>query len=81
MMDHPVYASTKTNIISSLAFISAAALATPAIGQEVSLPGGASTLSETHGAWTVNCLLAPLGEGQPVKHCTLSQTHLHNQTR
>ncbi|PRD41310.1 invasion-like protein [Phyllobacterium phragmitis] len=58
-----------------------AALTVPAPAQEVSLPGGASTLNETHGAWTVTCAIATQGDGERAKRCALSQTQLHGQTR
>lgn len=58
-----------------------AALVTPSLAQAVSLPGGASTLNETHGAWTVTCAIGAQAEGEPVKRCALSQTQMHSQTR
>lgn len=73
--------SAKPHIISALTLISVAAFAMPATAQEVSLPGGASTLNETHGAWTVTCAIASQGDGGPVKRCALSQTQLQSQTR
>lgn len=73
--------STKALTIPSLAFMIAAALATPATAQDESLPGGASTLSETHGAWTVTCAVTSQDDAGPATHCALSQTQLHSQTR
>lgn len=62
--------------VGPLTMLAVAALALPALAQEASLPRGASTLNETHGAWTVTCAI-----GTPVKLCALSQTQLHSQTR
>jgi len=56
-------------------------LALPALAQEASLPGGASTLNETHGAWTVICAIGTQAESRPVKYCAMSQIQLHAQTR
>jgi invasion protein IalB len=73
--------SARTYIASSLAIMVAATLALPALAQQASLPGGASTLSETHGGWTVTCAIGTQAESGPVKYCALSQTQLHSQTR
>jgi invasion protein IalB len=58
-----------------------ATVAMPASAQEVSLPGGANTLNETHGAWTVTCAIRTRGDSGKAKRCALSQTQLHSQTR
>jgi invasion protein IalB len=79
-MDNSMPVSTKRHTISSLTMM-LVALAVPAPAQEVSLPGGASTLNETHGAWTVTCAIATQEDGGPVTRCALSQTQLHSQTR
>ena len=59
------------------ALISAALLlmASPAVAQQASLPGGASALNEAHGSWTVNCTLVEAG-----KDCAFSQTAGNPQT-
>lgn len=50
--------------------------AMPAVAQEgVSLPGGASSLTETHGTWVVSCRLV---DGR--KDCMFSQTAANSQT-
>lgn len=50
-------------------------VASPALAQQASLPGGASALNEAHGSWTVNCTLAEAG-----KDCAFSQTAGNPQT-
>jgi invasion protein IalB len=53
-----------------------ALLATPVVAQDVAaLPGGASSLSEKHGSWSVNCSVAEAGKG-----CAFSQTAGNPQT-
>ena len=53
-----------------------ALLSTPALAQDVaSLPGGASSLSEMHGSWSVNCLVGDKG-----KTCGFAQTAGNPQT-
>ncbi len=53
-----------------------ALLATPAFAQDVAaLPGGASSLSETHGNWSVTCQVGDKG-----KSCGFSQTAGNPQT-
>lgn len=44
------------------------------------LPGGASSLTETHGDWTVSCRLTQQDK-QPVQRCSLSQQQTDNQRR
>ena len=57
-------------MIGRLATVVLLGLTAPALAQEqvAALPGGASSLTETHGAWTVACTLV---EGS--KECALSQ--------
>lgn len=43
-------------------------MASPALAQQATLPGGASALNEAHGSWTVNCTLVEAG-----KDCAFSQ--------
>lgn len=49
--------------------------AAPALAQEAALPGGASSLSEKHGSWAVNCALVEAG-----KDCAFSQAAGNPQT-
>ena len=56
----------------SLIAILAALHITPAWTQGAALPGGATSLRETHGDWTVNCAIVGEAE-QASKVCTLSQ--------
>jgi invasion protein IalB len=44
------------------------------------LPGGATTLRETHGDWAVSCVSAPQN-GAPGKVCTFSQEQANGQSR
>src|SRR5262245_37523598 len=63
---------TASNLRRSLFAIFAALQITPAWTQGALLPGGATSLRETHGDWVVNCAI--MGEGeQASKVCTLSQ--------
>lgn len=48
---------------------------------EPSLPGGASTLREVHGDWTVACAVQASQGGGKAKHCALSQQQISQQTR
>ena len=50
-------------------------LASPALAQQATLPGGASALNEMHGSWSVNCSLVEAG-----KSCAFSQTAANPQT-
>ena len=50
-------------------------IASPALAQQATLPGGASSLKETHGSWMVNCALVEAG-----KDCAFSQTAANSQT-
>ncbi|MBB4000889.1 invasion associated locus B family protein [Aureimonas pseudogalii] len=44
------------------------------------LPGGASSLTEAHGDWTVACQVAPASAAQPArKVCALSQRQVNQQ--
>lgn len=52
------------------------AAATPAAQPASSLPGGATSLQETHGDWVVGCVL----QGN-VKRCALTQEQTNQQTR
>jgi invasion protein IalB len=58
-----------------LAGLLLAGLGLPALAQGTGLPGGASSLTERHGAWSVNCRLV---EG--VKDCAFSQGAANPQT-
>jgi invasion protein IalB len=48
---------------------------------DVSLPGGAGSLRETHGDWTVTCAIQTTQDGQKAKLCAFSQEQVHPQTR
>jgi invasion protein IalB len=53
----------------------------PARAQEAAgLPGGATSVNESHGDWTVSCAVVPQN-GTPNKVCALSQQQTNNQTR
>lgn len=52
-----------------------------ACAQEASLPGGAASLREVHGDWTVSCAIQPQAEGKPGKTCVLSQEQFQPQAR
>lgn len=80
-MDRTMHTSTKRKIIASLAMMLVATLAIPAPAQEVSLPGGAANLRETHGNWTVACAVIAEPEGRRQKLCALSQEQVQSQTR
>jgi len=54
--------------IGPLTTLAVVGLALPALAQEASLPGGASTLNETHGALTVICAIGTQAESRPVKY-------------
>lgn len=43
------------------------------------LPGGASSLSETHGDWAVQCRLQPVKDEAPKPLCSLSQQQQDNK--
>lgn len=59
-------------LISALGLVMTAATAAQA--ENGGLPGGASSLTETHGDWTVSCRIQPQGEGQQaIRLCSLSQ--------
>jgi invasion protein IalB len=58
----------------------ASSFAMPAHAQDVTLPGGASSLRENHGDWVVNCSVQALG-GRNVKSCALSQEQADSNTR
>jgi invasion protein IalB len=55
-------------------------LATLAFAQDVTLPGGASSLRESHGDWVVNCAVQAQN-GRNVKSCALSQEQADSNTR
>ena len=44
--------------------------------EDVSLPGGAATIAETHGDWMVNCVVRADDAGQKFKFCALVQEQL-----
>ena len=44
------------------------------------LPGGAGSLTETHGDWTVSCVIRDAG-GKPAKLCAISQEQQDSKTR
>ncbi len=44
------------------------------------LPGGAGSLTETHGDWTVSCAIRDVG-GKPAKLCAISQEQQDTKTR
>lgn len=52
-----------------------------ALAEDVSLPGGASTLREAHGDWSVTCAVQAEPDGGKVKICAFSQEQFQTQTR
>jgi invasion protein IalB len=53
----------------------------PALAQEAAgLPGGATSVNESHGDWTVSCAVVPQNGAQN-KVCALSQQQTNSQTR
>ena len=65
----------------ALIFAAASLLSGASLAQEVSLPGGASTLREAHGDWTVTCAIQTGQDGSRTKLCALSQEQLQQRTR
>ena len=68
----------RTRTVAALAgaFMAICAAGTNAVA--AGLPGGASSLSETHGDWTVTCRMT--GKSEPVKPgCSLSQQQTNRQ--
>lgn len=45
------------------------------------LPGGANTLHEAHGDWTVNCAIQTQHDGSKTKFCVFSQQQIAEATR
>lgn len=60
------------SLICAVAFVAGGAAVLPAQG----LPGGASSLNETHADWTVNC-----GFPQGSLYCAISQTQVDSESR
>lgn len=56
------------------------AMVSMASAQEVSLPGNASSLSESHGSWTVQCAIVPAADNTQTKPCAFSQQQVAQQT-
>ncbi len=48
--------------------------------QNTSLPGGASSLKETHGDWIVNCVNPPADTKRP-KQCVVTQEQVDQRTK
>jgi len=65
---------------SAIATAALLALATPGLSQEPSLPGGAASLREVHGDWTVACAIENQN-GKKAKSCLLSQVQFAKDTR
>ena len=63
-----------------LATMAACLAAETAQAQDVSLPGGATSLREVHGDWVVNCVIATEQE-RARKICTLSQEQQDSRSR
>jgi invasion protein IalB len=49
--------------------------------RDANLPGGANTLSEAHGDWTVACALVSVPDGNKTKRCVLSQLQISRESR
>jgi invasion protein IalB len=73
--------TTKPYVISPLAMVLFAALAMPVSAQDAGLPGGANTLNETHGDWSIACAIQTGQDGVKTKLCALSQQQIAGQTR
>lgn len=67
------------HILSGLAL--ALLTSSPSFAQEPGLPGGATALSESHGAWTVTCAIRQQPDETRVRVCALSQQQVAQQTR
>lgn len=62
--------------------IALVALAEPAArAEEASLPGGATSLRESHGDWQVSCAIQAQADGSKRKLCALSQEQFARDTR
>ena len=71
--------STLTRVL--LLSVALAAGAHAAAAQDApTLPGGAGSLTETHGDWTVSCVIRDVG-GKPAKLCAISQEQQDGKTR
>lgn len=66
-----------TPVVSAFALLG---LSTAVFAQALTLPGGAASLREAHGDWTVACALQP-AEGIQRKVCALAQEQLAANTR
>ncbi|WP_186398113.1 invasion associated locus B family protein [Stappia sp. P2PMeth1] len=52
-----------------------------ALAEDAALPGGASTLTESHGDWAVTCAIQTQADGNKTKLCAFSQQQIAGQTR
>lgn len=71
----------KPHLLAAFAVLAAAQLAAPALAQDESLPGGASSLHEQHGDWVVNCAIRSQPDGKKAKTCALAQEQFHAKSR
>jgi invasion protein IalB len=65
---------------STIALASLLSATTLALGQELSLPGGAASLREMHGDWAVACTIQTEG-GKKTKTCVLLQEQFAKEMR
>lgn len=76
-----MFLAPKHKTIPLIAMMALAALVAPVSAQEVGLPGGASTLNETHGDWFVTCAVQTQADGSKIKLCAFSQQQVAGQSR
>lgn len=66
--------------VACASMLGALAFSICALAQEITLPGGAASLREAHGDWTVACALQP-ADGAKRKVCALAQQQVAANTR
>ena len=49
--------------------------------EEATLPGGATSLNEAYGDWTVSCVIRPDAQGSSTKLCILAQEQVQTRDR
>lgn len=74
-----IFMTSIRHFLSSL--VLAAFAGSPSLAQAPNLPGGATTLNESHGSWTVTCAIRQQQDEIGVRVCALSQQQIAQQTR